>query len=266
MDEQQLINLLNDINLLYNRKNNINELLKIINDEDKNKQILSNPTILIQQTNDKINQQINKISNGDFYLFSYGSNIPKQLAERFSKGLEYNLNSLNILEHEIEKNSIAAHISDMTRGFFSYSKTWHGAVATMVKEDNKKINGIALKINKNNYIFKIGNLDINFRNLMVSEAVNTGKYELKQVPLILSSENKNTNNGYAFIGNIDTYRSANANCNPHIKYLTEITKMLKYRRNLLNINSNEDINIDILLFRDNKWKSKKKKTFKVNEL
>jgi hypothetical protein len=221
----------------------------------------------MSQQNDKITEQMNNINNGEFYLFSYGSNIPEQLAERLNEGKNNNLNNLTAT---IKNNSYCAILNKMKRGFFSHSEYWNGSTATLMEDNRSYVAGIALKIKKDNNNFTIGHFSINFHNLMKKEAVNVGKYELKAIQnLKLDGSNVFTQNGFAFIGNLNfrnSTNSAEAIESPSIAYLKAIAKMLKYRRILKNDNSNNDIEIDILERKGDKWVYTMKLSFKVDTL
>ncbi len=220
-----------------------------------------------QQGGDKIGEQLNRIRDGEFYLFSYGSNNITQLAERFNK--ETN-NNLDLMITTIKDNSHAAIIPNMKRGFFSNSSKWNCSTATLINQNDGYVAGIALKITKINNNFTIGNLSINFRNLMINEAVNIGKYELQALQnLKLNKTNTIVEHGFAFIGKLNfrsESNSAEAKNLPSMDYLFAIAQMLKYRRTLLINNSNDDIDIDISLYQGQTWKNKAKISFKVDQL
>jgi len=207
---------------------------------------------------DNITEQIGHIPDGYFYLVSYGSNGPEQLAERLNNNINNNL------ETTIKNNSYPALIPKMKRGFFSNSTNWNGAVATLRDTNDGYVAGIALKITKLNDVFKVGELTVNFRNLMEKEAVNTGKYELKKLGTLKLTDQIVTN-GYAFIGNLN-FNNAETIKSPSIEYLEAIAKMLKYRRILANKNTNDDIEIDVSLYQGNRWNYKAKISFNINSL
>jgi hypothetical protein len=67
------------------------------------------------------------------YLFSYGSNNPKQLEERLGRKVK----------------TIGAYIEGMARIFVGHSKRWEGAVASIEKQPGKTVYGLAAKVTAN---------------------------------------------------------------------------------------------------------------------
>jgi len=267
----EITNILSDINTLLNIKNNINELLLII----MSKLILNPQNTQTNKISEDImkliDDQINTIKNGDFYLFSYGSFNHDDLLDRLSHGMLRNLSQnekktyIYALDKAIWDNSVAAYIKSMTRGFFGFNPPLHGPIATIIPIDTINtinrdyVRGIALRITKTiNNTFKIGNFPVNFWNLVMNEVTTTDDkfnqlYELGRInnlTLDYSSYKTEVNTGYAFIGkNITKYPSLDV-VPGHFKPLglNYIAKLLKYRRLLLTKPSTGNIKLNVIVY------------------
>ncbi|QKF93808.1 hypothetical protein QKU48_gp0350 [Fadolivirus algeromassiliense] len=273
----EIPNILNNISILQNRMNIINKLSVVTTIIPTNTPTITptNTPIIypIIDPNDLNNQyirtQLNAIPTGEFYLFSYGSNGIEQLTERLIVGTN---NNQSDLFDALKNSSLAARVKGMRRGFFSKSINWRGEgstpVATIYPENNALVNGIALKINKiANDKFNIENkFPINFINLMNQEAVNIGKYELKQInnfSIYSNGDYHEKNNGYAFIGNLN-YTPSNITQQPSDAYIKAIARMLKDRRQKMNDTSNNRIKIDIMIRENGRWQEGRPKRKSIN--
>lgn len=99
-----------------------------------------------------------------FYLFSYGANNIDQL----STTLNY-IPTKNI-KHILKIESIGISIYGYERVLFGYSKRWNGAIASIIKSSsNKYVRGIITFIQNINNNFMVGNILINFYNLLKRE-------------------------------------------------------------------------------------------------
>ena len=68
-------------------------------------------------------------------LFSYGSNHPKQMAER--------------LGHDVD--TVGAFVNGYVRAFVGYSQRWGGGVATLVKKPGGVVYGLVAPVTKDDF-------------------------------------------------------------------------------------------------------------------
>lgn len=107
-------------------------------------------------------ENLEKFSNPTkkLYLFSYGSNNPDQLAER--------------LERKVKTKG--AYAEDMARIFVGHSRKWNGAVASIERQEGKKVYGLVAEVT-----------EADLKKMDVFEGVASGKYKRKKIKVTLQS-------------------------------------------------------------------------------
>lgn len=222
--------LMENIDAIYKRKNNIYKIIDMIG--QKPKEIIEN--------------NINELPL-QFWLFSYGSNSIEQLTDRFSANSDndpYNyLNTKEIIRTKLENNYKPAKVHGWIRKFFGHTSVtgnWQGSsVATIEKITGEKVVGLAIKINKSiDNKFTIDNQQINFARFALTNESLGNKYILQLVKV----HNDNVPI-YAFVRN-PLY---NEETKPVLDvYLIAICKMLRdYRKKLFENESQSSLNEEL---------------------
>lgn len=228
---------------------------------------LKDSKMSVQRGGISINEARRQFPDGDFYLFSYGSNGIAQLAERL--GVDPDL---------IRQNSSAAKLEGWRRGFFSYSDGWGGSVATIYADAGAgagvpSVSGIALRMSRRitgdrhaEYParnFFVGDQQVGFNELLTREAVQHDKYIIRPLGNIRIFNRdirryQNAGPTCVFIGNRNYQPENNELRNlqgaePSEQYTEAIADTLRDRRELAGFNRTPDIDIDIRIWRGNRW-------------
>lgn len=210
----------------------------------------------------KIDAAKETIPNGDFYLFGYGSNGPTQLAERLSNFDASSPVSNRVTEDDLITNTFAAKAEGWSRGFFGYSEGRQGSVATIYQKPGHTVSGTALKMTSTGNQFLVGGKNITFDNLLISEAVQFGKYLLQPLGNI-KIWNKNTKQYeskdpvYAFVGNLNYQPPARLRSlqgsQPSTEYVGAIANHLYSARLIAGFPADMPIVIMIKIWKNNEW-------------
>ena len=124
---------------------------------------------------------VRDFAEGEFYLYSYGSNNLSQMRQRLSP--EGASEAAMIKTEDLKHNSWAASVKNYARAFVSHSTTWESGVATVIKRVGSKVDGIMHKIIFRGGKFYLGNthIEINMSQLYSREGVSGGHYKFKRL-------------------------------------------------------------------------------------